>query len=78
MSKNEDVILENLKRLRSMAHEDLNNTARAIFHELTEPKTDQELRRVLHKFYDLGNIQDGLSALNVNMGTPPEIKKPSK
>ena len=70
-----DVIKDNLTRLRNMAQEDLNSTAKEIFRDLADPKTDQQLRAVLLKFYALGNIQNGLSALNVNMGKPPEIKE---
>ena len=71
----DEVIKDNLKRLRNMAQEDLNSTAKEIFWDLADPKTDQQLRAVLLKFYALGNIQDGFNALNVNMGKPPEIKK---
>ena len=54
----DEVIKDNLKRLRNMAQEDLNSTAKEIFRDLADPKTDQQLSAVLLKFYALGNIQD--------------------
>jgi len=78
MSEDNEVIIDNLTRLRAMAENDLNTTAKEIFNQLSDPKTDKELRSILLKFYTLGNIQDGLKALRVNIGKPPEIEKTPK
>lgn len=71
----DEIMKKNLKKLNDLAMKDFQKIYSEIIESLKKELSDDDLEKLLIKFYSVANIHNSLNHLRLNIGNPLDEKK---